>query len=210
MVRKYIRKTERGNISRDIMLRAAKEVFVNGRSRSSVAQDYNIPIRNFQRFCRKVTLEEVLEQQPCTVSVGYVGHRLVFRTEQEEQLEAYIKKASDIYFGLTPKRVRKLAFDYAKYLEIKIPESWNKNKRAGRDWFTLFLKRRPTLSIRTPEPTSLARCSSFNRTNVNRFFDNLRLVLNRLKLEPQDIWNMDETGKIDFFKCIKKYLWYVF
>jgi len=80
-------------------------------------------------------------------------------------------------------------------LKIKnIPESWLKNKIAGPDWFTSFKKRRTDLSIRIPEATSLARASSFNRINVQRFFDNLKIVLSRHSFGPGDIYNMDETG----------------
>jgi len=36
-------------------------------------------------------------------SVGYQRNRQVFTDQQEQLLVEYIKKASDIYFGLSPK-----------------------------------------------------------------------------------------------------------
>lgn len=95
---------------------------------------------------------------------------------------------------MSPKEVRKLAWEYAVSLDLNIPESWSDKQLAGADWFTHFLKRHPTLSIRTPRATSLARASSFNKTNVDLFFNNLKVVLDRLKLGPGDVWNVDETG----------------
>lgn len=103
-------------------------------------------------------------------------------------------KAADIYYGLSSREVRKFAYQYAKILKRNIPKSWHDKEIAGVDWFTLFLKRHRNLSIRKPEATSLARASAFNETNVQAFFRNWKTVLDRLKIGPNDIWNMDETG----------------
>lgn len=149
--------------------------------------------------------EENKEHQINQVSgVGYSKHKQVFSICDEEQLAAFIKKSSDIYYGLSPNEVHKLAYQYAYELKIKkipeswlkkkIPESWLKNKIAGPDWFTSFKKRRTDLSIRIPEVTCLARASSFNKINVQRFFDNLKIDLNHHSCGPGDICNMDETG----------------
>ena len=56
----------------------------------------------------------------------------------------------------------------------------------------IFFKKAPP--IITPESICLARVSSFNKNNVNSFFQNLKLILNRHNFQPLDIWNMDETG----------------
>lgn len=75
-----------------------------------------------------------------------------------------------------------------------IPPSWHERREAGADWFTGFIKRNPSLSIRTPEATSASRASSFNRNNVGEFFTKLGEILLKHTLLPSRIWNLDETG----------------
>lgn len=108
-------------------------------------------------------------------------------------LEDDLMQASDIYYGLSPREVRTLAYQYAVHLKITFPDKWIENQMAGEDWSS-FMKRHIRLSIRTPEATSLARATSFNKENVAKFFNNLQIVLNRLKIGPGDIYNMEETG----------------
>nr|XP_047124725.1 uncharacterized protein LOC101237912 [Hydra vulgaris] len=75
-----------------------------------------------------------------------------------------------------------------------MPHNWSANEAAGEDWFSAYLKRHKKVSVRKPEATSQACISSFNPTNVQKFYNNLQTILNRFKLKRGDIWNMDETG----------------
>ncbi|KAJ8957115.1 hypothetical protein NQ318_007330 [Aromia moschata] len=67
-------------------------------------------------------------------------------------------------------------------------------KMASEDWLSSYKKRRPILSLRQPETTSLVRATSFNADNVGQFYNNLEEVLRRYKFEGHQVWNVDETG----------------
>ncbi|EFX72866.1 hypothetical protein DAPPUDRAFT_253898 [Daphnia pulex] len=92
---------------------------------------------------------------------GYSSVRQVFKKENEALLADYLHRSADIYFGLAPIDVRKLAFNVATNKNLKIPPSWTEKFAAGPDWFASFMKRHPTLAIRKPEATSLARTVNF-------------------------------------------------
>ena len=95
---------------------------------------------------------------------------------------------------LTKLKLKKLAYEYAKIKNKKIPNSCNEKKIAGEDWLKGFRKRMGDLSLRKPESTSLARAMVFNPFNVHAFFDNLKSILSNSNIPPTRIWNLDETG----------------
>jgi hypothetical protein len=109
-------------------------------------------------------------------------------------LVQYLHQSAEIYYGLSPVDVRKLAFQFATKMNLKMPPNWIERSLAGPHWFSSFLKRHNTLSIRKPEATSLARTSSFNKRNIDTFFDNYERLLKRENISLDCVWNMDGTG----------------
>ena len=195
VMRNFKKKTDRGQTPADVILRAARSVKNNGQSIRSAAVEFGVNYRTLARYCQKVSVEDLTGTHTVPLfSVGYQRNRLVFTDHQEMLLVEYLVKASDIYFGLSPKAARKLSYQYACKLQRSMPASWTENEQAGADWFSCFIKRHQTLSIRKPEATSLSRATSFNKVNVNQFFDNLSDVLERFSFQVSDIWNVDETG----------------
>ncbi|XP_072392095.1 uncharacterized protein [Diabrotica undecimpunctata] len=108
-----------------------------------------------------------------------------------------------MYYGPTVVQLRKLAYSHAAANRISYPPAWNKTRQAGRDWYRGFLDRNPKLSIRTPEATSLARSSAFNRHTVGTFFNQVTNVYTRYQFPPERIWNIDETGLTTVHKPAK-------
>lgn len=197
MVRNYIKKTNRTPVDIEAMLKAAQvlQQLENRPSLRQAAADFNVNYKALERFVKKHSPEEIASGTSNT-TFGHSLDNRVFNDDEENLLEQYLKQASDIYFGLAPKEVRKLAYSYGIALNKKLPPKWPTTQMAGSDWFTGFLKRHPTLALRKPQATSLARATSFNKVNVNKFFDNLATVMERHGFPPSDIYNMDESGLV--------------
>lgn len=198
MVRTYKRKTERG-VSQDVLERASHEVIDMNQHLRPVAEAYGVDKMTLHRYCKKkrelaaagVSSEISGLQMKC----GYARSRQLFSDSEESELVTYLLDASKMFFGLSPKETKKLAYELAISLGKFVPRNWKINVSAGDDWLSGFMHRHASvLSVRKPEATSLSRISSFNRTNVNLFYDNLEDLYRRFHFQPQAIWNVDETG----------------
>lgn len=187
MVKPRPKKTNRGEIPQELFEQAANRVINENASIRGTAKQYGMCHVSLNRFVKAVKSNKLPK-------VGYHPHNKVFTSEQEKQLCDYCEASAKLYFGISPKDLRKLSYQFAKQNKCKFSEGWENTQMASEDWLTAFLKRNPNLSIRTPESTSLSRAMNFNRENVNTFFDNLADVLDRYNFQPNNIYNVDETG----------------
>jgi len=80
-------------------------------------------------------------------------------------------------------QVRKFENELAKANICKHPESWDEHGLAGADWLDGLLKRHPNLSLR--QPRAYLRATSFNKTNVSKFFSNLVKVIQKTPFHCQ-------------------------
>lgn len=95
-----------------------------------------------------------------------------------------------------------MAYEYAKKLKesgaiSRFPDNWRNEPNhghAGKDWLAGFLHRHPEITRRKPEAASLSRTTAFNLHTVACFYGKLKEVLVRYNFEPQNIYNMDESG----------------
>ncbi|KAF2889762.1 hypothetical protein ILUMI_16411 [Ignelater luminosus] len=60
--------------------------------------------------------------------------RPVLTEDQETELVNYLKDMDAVFFGLTRDEFISLAFDYDHYNKLQYPESWSKNKKAGKEF----------------------------------------------------------------------------
>ncbi|KAJ3661675.1 hypothetical protein Zmor_006062 [Zophobas morio] len=183
MPRTYKRKTNKASWTADGLQMAINSVTQAGVKIRQSAKMYNIPFSTLQIRLKKQQF----------ASGPKLGRNSVFSEEEEQSIANHVKMMGKLFYGLTPKQLHRVAYDYAE--TNNIPNTFNKTKRlAGKDWLYNFLKRNPTVSKRKPENTSINCITSFNREEVRLFFDNLENVMNKYKFKGSGIYNVDETG----------------
>lgn len=191
MVRVYKRKTDRGNASLERLLQASKAVS-DGSKYKTAAEQYGIDRMTLKRFIKRQK-QTPANQNISTGLTHLADVKKVLNNTYEAELAAHVTKLADMYFGISADKFRKLAYEFAKANDITIPAAWERNRKAGIEWFRSF-RNRHGLSVRIPEATSVARATAFNSRVVNKFYNNLASVLDEHAFEPQDIYNCDESG----------------
>lgn len=188
---------KRNPIDPESMKKAIEAVTASSDKRISIREACKVFNVKFATLVRQVNAFKSSGATSFQYKTSY-DTKKVFTEEEELQLVDYIKTVAKMNYGMSKKQIRELAFKYAVANQKKIPITWNEPKLAGEEWMRLFLKRHSNeggLSVRKPEKTSLSRATCFNRTNVNKFFDNLEDVHKRFgPFPPERIWNQDETG----------------
>lgn len=178
MVNNYKRKTTNASWDEKTMQLAMDEAKKS--SVNAAAKKFGINLSTLQRHIKKGSAKKVLGSK-----------KPIFTEAQELELVEYVFHMDDIFFGMTKKEFLELVFQYAERNNIKHPF---KKNTAGDDWYMGFKKRNPNITLRQPEPTSIARARGFNRPQVERFFDLLEQEIDKHNIDASRIYNMDETG----------------
>ena len=108
--------------------------------------------------------------------VKVIGRSTSLPPEVEEDLVKHIQMLEGMMFGITRKDLMQLGYQFVEANNLL--HAFSKTKRmAGKDLYNAFMKRHPNLSLRQTEPTSIARASGFNITDLNGFYDKLQNIL---------------------------------
>ncbi|XP_037794938.1 uncharacterized protein LOC119590336 [Penaeus monodon] len=181
MGRKYKRKTDK---QRDptAFENALMEVKEKGASVRVAAALFGVPRSTLHDYVQRSKTRPIVDQ---TFQLASYSVRQVLTPNMEKELATYLKDSSKLFHGLSTNTTKRLAYEYAVANKVGVPESWARDESAGRDWLTGFLER---------QATSLARMTSFNRTNLGIFQTKLEEVLQRYQLSESCIYNLDEIG----------------
>lgn len=133
---------------------AVKDELENGYSINKTAKFYNISRAYLAKVIKK--FKQSGNTDRAYVHCPNIGKKRIFSKEQEDLLVSYLKTASKMCHGLTRKKTRELAYEYAKSNNI-CPDKWEVTKTASVDWLRGFMTRHKDLAVRKPESTSLSR-----------------------------------------------------
>ncbi|KAJ8929785.1 hypothetical protein NQ314_017493, partial [Rhamnusium bicolor] len=185
-------------INENNIKQAIRDVFKKIKSIRAAAADYNIHPATLQY--RLKTFRKLHPDVNEIVSDDSAQENEV----EEESLEKYFIKSSQIKYGLTYHQAQTLAYEFAIHCnKNNFPKSWIENKLAGLFWMQSFMKHHPKLSLRRPKNTSFARSTAFNSHTVNEFSTNYISITTKYKFTPDRIYNIDESGISTVLPCPK-------
>ncbi|XP_020287527.1 uncharacterized protein LOC109856551 [Pseudomyrmex gracilis] len=165
------------------MNEAVKKVKSGEMTLRQASDIFNVPYTTLQR---RVTCQDVIKRR---------GGQPIMNTVAEKLFAKRLIYLATRGFGITPKNVRKYAFDFV--IRHNLKHNFNTNaKMAGEDWFHRFMQRNKEITIRKPESLSRARCNGMQEEKVRDFYKMLEKVIddNNLWDRPECIYNQDETG----------------
>ncbi|KMQ83100.1 hypothetical protein RF55_20930 [Lasius niger] len=139
MVRSYKKKTKRAEVNEDDVSKAMKAALEGNLSIRKAALMFNIKPATLQHRLEKMKARN--DEEKVRDHGSKYSSQQVFTAKQEKQLNGYLVKCNELHHGLTLKQVRRLAYEFAKRVGCKYPESWNGNEMAGEDWMYGFRSR---------------------------------------------------------------------
>ena len=121
------------------------------------------------------------------------GPDTVLTAAEEEKIVEYIVHMSKIGYGRTKENVSRIVQKIL--VEEGRPKPF-KDNLPGRKWWSLFLKRHPGISLRTPEHLPLSRVRACTSEALDRWYHDFDQFLEAHSLKDQAhlIWNADESG----------------
>lgn len=170
------------------MKAAVDHVQSQGASLRESSRLHNVPLETLRR---RVNGTVAIDCRP--------GPNTVLTEEEETKLADYLFQMSEMGYVLTREGVMGLAYSIVK--KSKRPHPFQ-NRSAGRAWFKGFMRRRPNLTIRSPQSLSYCRAISANKETITDFFGKLGSLYGKLNLvtKPMQIFNCDEMGVTVVFK----------
>ena len=133
MPSKYIKKTNQSFRSpEDVLERAAKLNSEEGFSYRKAAESFGTDKMTLRRF-----IKNRHDNPECAVGYGSTSIKnRIIPPHMEQDFADHITYLAQMYFGLSLEKCKELAYESALKNNLAIPESWTKNKKAGKQWWS--------------------------------------------------------------------------
>ncbi|KAG5869452.1 hypothetical protein JTB14_027315 [Gonioctena quinquepunctata] len=188
---KYKIKTQRQSWDENSMRQAVEEVLEGRMGYLKASRESEVPRTTIEARVKKIEQGVLNKEDSAKQELGH--HKPVFSPAQEKESVEYILCMKSRLFDLTLDALRSLAFELAE--RNGLSNRFNKDKKkAGKAWLYAFLNRHLDIKLRSIEPTPLAMSMGFNRHSVEQFFSLLTEMMEKHKIPPERIYNLDETG----------------
>ena len=135
------------------------------------------------------TIRKAKEDQPVlpSLTVTQAGKNRLLSHESELAIEAFVQKLER---GLVPASVA-MVEDAANTLLQRIDSN---TKPVSKSWLQRFLKRFPSLLVKSTEPLETQRKNAHDPEAIHLWFSDYEGVLQQHNIQRFDVWNFDETG----------------
>lgn len=193
MVRNYKNSKDKTPPSDTEIIAALGMIETSGKSLRAIAASSGIPKSTLHNY--KKRLKNYCNLPPDTKVKPTFHHLQVLTPSHEQELTDYLIESQLRSHGLNPSKLKQLAYSFAVFNGIPIPQTWVRKQTAGKDWFSSFLKRNPTLSIRKPEATSQARASALNEVVMKRFYDQVSCLFIAVTITSISFFNVNIGGR---------------
>ncbi|KAG5869592.1 hypothetical protein JTB14_014721 [Gonioctena quinquepunctata] len=185
-----IKDKRKGSLDENSMRQAVEEVLKGRMGHIKASRDYEVPRTTIEARVKKIKHGVLNREDSAQKELG--RHKPVFSPAQEKELVEYILCMESRLFGSTLDELKSLAFELAE--RNGLSDRFNEDKKkAGKAMLYAFLNRHPNIKLRSPEPTSLAKVMGFNRLSVEKHFLLLTEMMEKHKIPPERIHNVDET-----------------
>lgn len=178
-----LEKKPRSEWSEDQLKAALQAVNSKEMSQRRAAKAFGIPRRTLRNHLKSGSTRKLIGRIP------------ILDKSQEQDLTRRIVRLAQVGMPLTPKLVRKQAYEFCK--ANKIPNCFDDAKNiAGKKWLRNFLKRNPEISIRKAQILNPARAQKLNKSIVTKHFETVKKIYDELDItnHPERLYNTDEKG----------------
>lgn len=176
-------KKKRGHWTESQLQAALAAIKSQKMSQRQASIKYSVPRRTLRNHLKSGSTQKITGRLPVLTKL------------QESDLCKRIMRLAQIGMPLTPKIVRKQAYEFCK--ANSIPNPFNDSKSiAGKKWLRNYIKRNPAISLRRAQILNPARAQKLNKPIVQKHFEAIKVIYDELNISahPERLYNMDEKG----------------